>query len=206
MDEYDFNPYRELPARISPIEFEQFCMETLRAYAEREALQDFEIKHNQKVDAYDSTYQIDVLAEYTALGCKNTVIIECKKHSRSIERAVVAELYAKLQSIGAQKAILISTSGFQSDAVKYAKTHGIALWQVCDRMIKHMSAAASRELPPYVLFEFEMEQYLPKFIMLDWDLGADYPYDELYPTEEMYTTARAKVRETHLLSRRKTNI
>lgn len=202
MAEFDFNPYRELPVRITPIEFEQFCMETLRAYAEREALQNFEIKHNQKVDAYDSTYQIDVLAEYTALGCKHTIIIECKKHSRSIERAVVAELYAKLQSIGAQKAILISTSGFQSDAVKYAKIHGIALWQICDRIIKHMSAAASRDLPPHILYQLEMEQYLPKYIMLDWDCDADYPYDELYPTEDMYNTARAKVRESHMNTRR----
>ena len=200
--EYDFNPYRELPVRISPEEFEHFCMETLKAYAAEEGLQDFEIKHNQKVEAPDSTYQIDVLAEYTALGCKNIVIVECKKHSRSIERSVVAELYAKLQSIGAQKGILISTSGFQSDAVKFANVHGIALWQICDRMIKHMSAAASRELPPYILYQLEVEQHLPKFIMLNWDCNADYPYNELYPTEDMYNTARAKVREAHLAQKR----
>ena len=176
----DINPYRELPANISPIEFEKFCMETLRSYAEQESLLDFQIKHNQKIDTYDSTYQIDVLAEYTALGCKNTVVVECKKHSRSIERAVVAELYSKLQSIGAQKGILISTSGFQSDAVRFANTHGIALWQICDRIIKHISASASPKIPPVVLFQFEAERFLPKYIMMEWDCSADYPYNELY--------------------------
>lgn len=190
--EYDMNPFRELPTRISPLEFEQFCLETLKAYAIEESLKSFKIKHNQKVETPDSTYQIDVLAEYTALGCKNTVIVECKKYSRSIERSVVTELYAKLQSIGAQKGILISTSGFQSDAVKFANAHGIALWQICDRTIKHYSAAASHEIPPYMLFQFEMEKYLPRFIMMEWDCEADYPYHELYPTEEMYDNARKK--------------
>ena len=190
------NPYRDLDVRITPLEFEQFCMETLKVYAKKESLQDFVIKHNQKVETYDSTYQIDVLAEYTALGCKNTVIVECKKYTRSIERSIVAELYAKLQSIGAQKAILISTSGFQSDAVKYAEVHGIALWQICDRHIKHISASASPTIPSYMLFQLEMEKYLPRFIMLEWDCKMDFPHDELYPTQEMYDNARERVRES----------
>ena len=199
--ECDFNPYRALSAEISPAEFEEFCLETLKAYAAKENLQNFEIEHNQKVETPDSTYQIDVLAAYKALGCTHTVIVECKKHSRSIERAVVAELYAKLQSIGAQKGILISTSGFQSDAVKYANVHGIALWQVCDLMIKHISASANHEIPQYILYQLEMEQYLPKYIMMVWDCQADFPYQELYPTQEMYAQAHRKVSDTHRIRR-----
>ena len=191
----DINPYRELPVQISPLEFEQFCMETLKAYAEKEALQNFEIKHNQKIETPDSTYQIDVLAEYTALGCRFMIIVECKKHSRSIERSTVAELYAKVQSIGAQKGILISSSGFQSDAVKYANAHGVALWQICNRFIKHMSASAGPELPQYILFQLEMDHYLPNYYMLEWDCVADFPYNELYPTQEMYDKARRAVKE-----------
>ena len=191
--EYDINPFRELSIHVSPLEFEQFCTETIKAYALKEGLKDFEIKHNQKVETPDSTYQIDILTEYRALGCKNVVIVECKRYSRSIERALVAELYAKVQSIGAQKGILISTSGFQSDAVKFANAHGIALWQICDRTIKHYSAAAGPEIPTYILFQLQMEKYLPRFIMMEWDCKADYPYNELYPTQEMYDYARRRV-------------
>lgn len=196
--EYDFNPFRELSVQISPVEFEQFCMETLKAYAEEEGLQNFRIMHNQKITAPDSTYQIDVLAEYTALSCKNTVIVECKKYSRSIERSVVAELYAKLQSTGAQKAILISTSGFQSDAVKFANVHGIALWQVCNRYIKHYSAAANSMFLQTIQNLLVYERYLPKYIMLEWDSIADYPYNELFPTQKMYEEARQKARDASL--------
>ena len=55
----DINPYRSLTANISPTDFEVFCMKTLEAYAEREKLPNFTIKHNQKVETYDGTYQID---------------------------------------------------------------------------------------------------------------------------------------------------
>ena len=112
-------------------------------------------------------------------------------------RQNIPHLDAKTQSIGAQKGILISTSAFQSDAVKFANVHGLALWQICDRTIKHYSASANPGIPSYMLFQFEMEKHLPRFIMMEWDCEADYPYHELYPTEEMYNNARRKVVEAH---------
>ena len=197
--EYDVNPFRALPTEITHRDFEVFCMDTLKAYAEQEALKDFVIKHDQKIEAPDSTYQIDVLAEYTALGCRNTVIVECKKYSRNIERSIVAELYAKVQSTGAQKGILISTSGFQSGDVKYAGVHGIALWQICDRRIKHISASASPQIQQHMFFQLEMDKFLPRFFMMEWDCDADYPIHELYPTPVMYKNAGKKVAEAHQL-------
>lgn len=194
--EIDTNPYRSLSANIKPIEFEKFCMETLAAYAKKEGLKDFEIEHSKKVEAPDSTYQIDVLAEYTALGCRHKVIVECKNHTRNIERSVITDLYVKTQSIGAQKGILISTSGFQKDAVKFAKIHGIALWQIFDNYIKHISNSASRKISLEMVWKMEIERYLPKHIMMEWDCEADYPYNEIYPTPEMYQNARTKARES----------
>ena len=190
--EIDINPYRALNAEIDAVEFEKFCLETLTAYAKSEGLSNFTINHNQKIEAHDSTYQIDIWAEYTALGCKNKVIVECKKHSRSIERSVVTDLYAKTQSIGAQKSILISTSGFQADAVKYAEAHGIALWQMCDVRIKHITASANRAVPLHVLMQIATEEYLPDYFMLQWDCAADWPYEEIFPTLEMRKDAVKK--------------
>ena len=48
----DVNPYRELDARINPTEFEVFCMETLKAYAERENLQNFSILFVQSAQIF----------------------------------------------------------------------------------------------------------------------------------------------------------
>ncbi len=185
----DTNPYRELETNISATEFELFCLETLKAYAEKEKLNNFTIKHNQKIQAEDGTYQIDVIAEYTALGAKNTVLIECKKYSNSVKRDIVTTLQAKLQSLGAQKGIIISTSGFQTGAVQYAEKHGIALWQVFDNYIKHISASANNQMSDYMKLQLEAEKHLPKYFIMEWDYSLDYPITQLYPTEEMQQEA-----------------
>lgn len=188
----DTNFYRLLNADISPTDFELLCLETLKAYGEKEGLKDFSICHNQKVETFDSTYQIDIMAEYTALGCKNKVIVECKKLSRNVERSVVTDLYAKTQSIGAQKAILISTSGFQTDAVKFAGVHGIALWQVCDEKIKHITASVYPKAEYALMWEMTLRNFLPKFFVVQWDCSADWPLEELYPTDEIQRGALEK--------------
>lgn len=82
----DINPYRSLSVDISPTDFELFCMNTLQAYAIQENLKNFSVSHNQKVESNDGTYQIDVLGEFTIMGTKVKVIVECKKYSRAIER------------------------------------------------------------------------------------------------------------------------
>lgn len=46
--EVDTNPYRSLEAQITPTQFEIFCLETVKAYAEREGLKDFKINHDKK--------------------------------------------------------------------------------------------------------------------------------------------------------------
>lgn len=188
----DTNPYRELETNISATEFELFCLETLRVYAEKEKLNDFTIKHNQKVKADDGIYQIDVLAEYTALGTKNTILIECKKYSNSVKKEVVNALQAKLQSLGAQKGIIISTSGFQTGAVQYAEKHGIALWQVFDNYIKHISASANNQISDNIKLQLVAEKHLPKYFIMEWDYSLDYPLEQIYPTKEMQQDAWKK--------------
>ena len=183
------NPYRELDANISPTDFEIFCMDTLKAYAEKERLKDFSITHNKKIQADDGTYQIDVYAEYTALGAKSVVLVECKKKSNAIKREVVEVLHKRLENLGAHKGILISTSGFQSGATEYAAKHGIALWQICDIHIKHICNSASPAFMERMRFIMEVEKYLPKHYALEWNCEKDYPFDELYPTAEMQKNA-----------------
>ena len=192
----DVNPYRELDANISPTDFEIFCLNTLKAYADREGLKDFTIMHNQKLKADDGTYQIDVVAEYTALGSRHKVIIECKKKSKSIKREIVAELYAKVQSLGAQKGTLISTSGFQSGATLYAEKHGIALWQICDRHIKHVYnyVTTTTSFSDRIFYEMFIDKLLPAHFMMEWNCQNDYPDTEIYPTSSMQQEAAEKAR------------
>lgn len=193
----DTNPYRDLSANITPDDFELFCLNTLKACANEEGLSNFDIKHDQRMEVYDGTYQIDVLAEFTALRSKIKVIVECKKLSRAVDRDKAMLLHGKLQSIGANKGILISTTGFQSGAVQYAKMHGLTLWQLFDRRISHIVALSHQEVSDNMKIRLLAEQYLPKYFMMAWDCDMDSPCDRIYPTKEMYRAAIEKAIENN---------
>ena len=102
---------------MTPTEFERCCLDILSGYAEEEHLNGFEITHNKIIKASDGRYQIDVYAEFTAMGARFKILCECKKYKYRVGWEKVAVLHRKLDSIGAQKGILISTSDFQSTRI-----------------------------------------------------------------------------------------
>jgi len=64
-------------------------------------------------------------------------------------------LHAKLVTLGAQKAMLFSTSEFQEGAVEYAIQHGIALVRLASGETSYFARSANRtplpdSLPSYV--------------------------------------------------------
>lgn len=177
------NPYKEFVAKLTPSEFEKYCTEILKAYAEKESLKNFTINHNKKIKTNDGDYQIDIYAEFTALGVKFKVLAECKRYSYPIEREIVAILANKIQSIGAQKGILLSTSGFQSGAAKFAKVHGIALIQVMDSYVKHIYNSIDPKDPLCNQLLMEWDSYLPKYFAREYD-EYGFPMEEVYPSKK----------------------
>ncbi|WP_025752828.1 MULTISPECIES: restriction endonuclease [unclassified Pseudomonas] len=126
-----FPPIANGNLEVTPNEFEHLVKRWLLNQGGE--LSSLEVTHNAKVETYDSTYQIDVLAKFRAFaGAEFTVLIECKKYRGAIERELVQVLHDKVRSVGAQKGMLFATSGFQSGAIKYAKAHGIALVSIID--------------------------------------------------------------------------
>jgi len=177
------NPYRDIVSEISPTEFEEYCLKILTAYAESEKLKDFSITQNEKIKAADGEYQIDIYAEFVAISAKFKVIVECKRYSRPIEREKVALLADKVRSIGANKGVLISTSGFQSGAVEYAKVHGISLIQIFDKHIMHIQASASSKIDSRRL---EFIKYSSPYYAYQWGVTiSDFPDKKIYPTARM---------------------
>ena len=113
---------------ISPKEFELLVKDLILAEGQRENLPFLEVQHDTKEKGGDGTYQIDIKAKFRIFGGSDiTVLIECKHYKSSIKREKVELLYSRLQSLGAQKGILCSTSPFQQGAIDFAKSHGIAL-------------------------------------------------------------------------------
>lgn len=169
---------------LTPTEFEKYCCDFLKGFAEKEKLQDFKIIHNTKIKASDGKYQIDVYAEFTAMGSRFKVLCECKKYKNRVNRDKVAILHRKLESIGAQKGILISTSDFQSGAVEYGKVHGITLIKAEDYHFEYLSHSSGQQQnddnDPFLY----ADKHMPPYVAFDCTSNTSEPL-KIYPTREM---------------------
>ena len=104
----------------------------------------WQVTHLEPVDGVDGTYVIDVTVRFRLLGADFLVLFECKRHVSPVKREDVQVLSDKLRSTGAHKGVVVAASGFQSGALSYAKTHGIA----CVRLVDGAWTYESRDLTP----------------------------------------------------------
>jgi restriction system protein len=134
------------PVTLTPGEFELLVQGILDAAAG--SLVDYRSEHLASLKGGDGEYIIDVVATFSAFGARFVVVVECKHQARSVERQDVQVLHSKPQSLGAQKAMLFSTAGFQSGAVAFAEAHGIALVEVATGISNWHTRAAGPSTPP----------------------------------------------------------
>lgn len=128
---------------MSPQEFEQYVKEWFDS--EGIDLKSYKSIINNKASADDGVYEIDIDITYAALGVEFRVLVECKRHSDNIKREVLQVLHEKLQSIGAHKGIVCSTSDFQRGALEYARKHGIACITVAESRMLMQTRSADQE-------------------------------------------------------------
>ena len=136
----------EQPILVTPQEYELEVKKILDASGV--SLIEYDSSHLETVNGVDGEYIIDVVARFIALNVKFVALVECKHHKRKVERKDVQVLHSKLQSVGAQKAILFSVSGFQNGALEYAKVHGIALAQFSNGSTSWFTKSIGPPSPP----------------------------------------------------------
>lgn len=74
------------------------------------------------------TIKVDVsFTIKVAGGASILILVECKCYGHNVPVDDVEEFHSKLDDIGAQKGIIVTTMGFQSGALKAAKGRRIAL-------------------------------------------------------------------------------
>ncbi len=113
---------------LSPTEFEKTVMAFFESFPTQPVSVNTE--HDVNLSGEDGIYQIDIKLTYELFGVSFLILVECKRYSTPIKRESVQILNSKLVSLGAQKGILVSSSGYQRGAIEYAKKHGIALLRV----------------------------------------------------------------------------
>lgn len=168
-----------LTTSLTAAEFEKYVYRLVKLLGRD--LRDLKVELLEKIEGYDGEYTFDVTARFRGFGeLQFLTLFECKKYKdkNPVERAEVQELYAKMHSVGAQKAVMVSTSGYQSGAVRYAKTHGIATVQVVDQALRYLTNSAKGALlVPYPLVRGRYATWLHR----DEEDGIKIDVAELHP-------------------------
>lgn len=118
------------PAEITPAEFEVFVTSLFESA--KESVTNLVIQLHERITGVDGTYDFDGTVRYEMAGMQFLVLVEAKRHKDPIKRELVQILHSKLQSVGAHKAVMVSTAPYQSGALAFALTHGIALVTVTE--------------------------------------------------------------------------
>ncbi len=140
--ESPWNPSKSV--EVSPEEYEIQVVEWLKSIDI--AASNVTVCHLERIIGSGGEYEIDAVAKVCIFGeAEITVLVECKRYSRPVERKVILELHSKINDSGAHKGMIFSTSGFQEGALEYASTHGIATITFLDGKAKYETRSRGRE-------------------------------------------------------------
>jgi restriction system protein len=136
------------PVDVTPQEYEQQVANWLASA--RESLEQFTVNNLVHLSGAGGEYEFDAIAKFTAFkGAHFTVLVECKRYNRPVERDHVMTLWAKLQDTSAQKAMLFATCGFQSGALEFAKSKNIAtITFIAGDFLYETKSQESPNIPP----------------------------------------------------------
>lgn len=76
--------------------------------------------------------QIDISIKFNHLYYSYLLIIECKDYKSPVPITAVEAFRTKLEDVGADKGVMVSSSGFQQGAVETAKAYGIELFTLTE--------------------------------------------------------------------------
>lgn len=88
------------------------------------------VEHNIKLQGKFLSHQVDVYWKFSSAGMEHSTVVECKNWNKRLKQESLLAFRAKLEDLNHPKGVMVTRSGFQSGAVKYAKAHGIFLYEL----------------------------------------------------------------------------
>jgi hypothetical protein len=97
--------------------------------------------------------QFDVTVRFKHGLYEYLTVVECKDYATAVPAEKVDALVTKSRDVGADKAILVASSGFQSGAIEVAKKHGIQLFSL-KSLADSQKTVADALLPVLWVYDF----------------------------------------------------
>lgn len=133
------------------------------------------IERNVKISTPHGERQIDILLKAKVFDIEIRTIVECKDHKRKIDVKFLDGIVSMMKDVKANKAIIVSSSGFTSGARSKAKEHDVTLCVAQEALTKDWNIDIEI---PIVVFEatplgFELHSDFPKAMDADFEFYRD---------------------------------
>ncbi|HEV8063629.1 MAG TPA: restriction endonuclease [Acidimicrobiales bacterium] len=154
---------------LTSAEFEEFVRDLFESVAH--TLSHYEVRLHDVIPGVDGRYDFDATVRFEVMGAKFLVVVEAKRHANPIKRELVQVLHQKKESVGAHKAVLVSTAKFQRGAVNFATVHGMALVHVTEGRFNYETRAAFQQ--SYISREQARALGIPEVVGLAFSAGRE---------------------------------
>ncbi|MEW8495922.1 MAG: restriction endonuclease [Candidatus Thiodiazotropha taylori] len=114
-----------------------------------------EVEIEKKVQGSRGIHEIDVWVSRLIYGLEHHWVVECKYWKNAVTKQHVLTLKGIVDDVGADRGILLSSSGFQSGAISMAERSNITLTS-----LEEMKVSIRDELERYTLSSLEKKSVL----------------------------------------------
>ncbi|WP_186150201.1 restriction endonuclease [Burkholderia gladioli] len=127
----------------------------------------FSVEVEKEVPGARGTHVVDVLAQTTFAGIGITWVIECKLWNTAIPKEKVLALAHVASDVGADRAFLLSESGFQAGAIRVAQKTNITLTSLQELLDSAREELQKRELHVLTQNAHRLQQEMHDLFILD---------------------------------------
>lgn len=111
--------------------YERLTRQVFETLLAQQSVKNLRVEHDIKLQGLTNEHQIDVYWEFEAGGITYRTVVECKDKTKPVDKQTLHALWTTLQDLpGQPRGVVVSRSGFQEGAERFAKAHGIVLYEL----------------------------------------------------------------------------
>lgn len=153
--------------------YERLTRRVFEALLAQQSVKNLRVEHDIKLQGITNEHQIDVYWEFETGGITYRTVVECKDWNDPVDQGTLFALHSVLQQLpGQPRGVVVARSGFQEGAERFAKAHGIVLYE--------LRAPRNEDWAGFITaVEIKGELLVPKLH------GIEFKQDEEWLTKEM---------------------
>jgi hypothetical protein len=118
-----------------------------------------DVQHNVTLPGKFLNHQVDVYWKFESGGIEYSTVVECKDWNRPLEQEKLLAFKSKLEDLNNPTGVIVTRSGYQSGALKYAHAHGIYLYELFEEppLVMKEGTFGRMKVTPYLINDQSQE-------------------------------------------------